>query len=106
VCFVAALGQRNRRADRRVAGKRQLAAGRENAQAVVGHRVAARQDEHGLRQVELARNRLHLRRVEAIGVKHHGQRIAGQTLGGENIIDRKSARHGGTHNLRVMATGQ
>ena len=63
-------------AERRMAGERQLAARREDAHAVVGLGVGGRQQEGRLRQVGPAREGLHLRVVEAVGVVHHGERIA------------------------------
>ena len=41
--------------------------------------------EDGFRQVELARDGLHLGVGEAIGIQHDGQRIAGETAIGENV---------------------
>jgi hypothetical protein len=64
--------------DRRVAGKRQFRRRRENAQPGAMDFVQGRQHEHRLGVVELARNRLHRRSVEAVRVEHHRKRIAGK----------------------------
>ena len=61
---------------RRMAGEGQLAAGREDAHAVVGRRLGGRQQEGGLGQVGPLREVLHLRVVEAGAVEHHRERIA------------------------------
>jgi hypothetical protein len=69
----------------RVAGKRQLSAGREDAHAVVGRGFGGRQHKGGFRQVGPLRKTLHGRVVQAAAVQHHGQRIAEVGLGGEDI---------------------
>ena len=53
------------RADRRMAGERQLPAGREDADPGRMDGIAGLEDEHGLGEIELARDRLHARVVEA-----------------------------------------
>ena len=63
------------RAERRVAGERQLQDGREDPDAVVGRGVRRRQDEGRLRQVRPAREPLHLLGGEALGVEHDGDGI-------------------------------
>ena len=83
---LAARGQPGRAtAQRGVAGKRQLAAGREDAHAVVGAGVGGRQQEGRLREICPAREGRHSRVVEALRVMHHGQRVALQGGGGEDI---------------------
>ena len=81
------LGQRDRSADRRVAGKRQFVARREDANSGAVRLVFRRQHEHRFRQVELPRDGLHGGRVEPVGIEDDGQRIAGQDLVGEDIVD-------------------
>ena len=61
-----------------MAGERQLAAGREDADAVVGRRVGGREQEGRLAQVGPARERLHPRVVERVGAVHDGERVAEQ----------------------------
>ena len=61
-----------------MAGERQLAAGREDAHPVVGAGVGRRQQEGRLAQVGPARERLHPRVVERVGVVDDGERIAEQ----------------------------
>ena len=68
----------HRRADGGMACERQLARGREDARARGVDVVARALQEHGLRQVELARDGLHLRLVEIVGVAHHRERIAAE----------------------------
>jgi hypothetical protein len=48
-------------------------------------RVVRRKDEHGLRQVELARDRLHLLRIEPARIRNHRQRIAAEDPVGEDV---------------------
>ena len=50
-------------------------------------RLLRLQHEHGLGQVELARDRLHARAVQPVGVEHDGQRIAGEARVGEDVED-------------------
>ena len=71
-------GERDRRAHRGVAGEGQLAPRHEDADRGRMGGVARRLDEHRLRQVELARDRLHRGGVEPLAIEHHRQRIAGQ----------------------------
>ena len=63
-------------ADRRMAGERQLATGREDADSGRMGRVAGLEHEHGLGQVELARDGLHSRVVEPLRIDDHGERVA------------------------------
>ncbi len=69
-------------------GKRQFAAGRENAQARRMCRIFRGEHEHRLGKIELPRNRLHRRVRKAIAVEDHGERVARQLAVGENIVDR------------------
>ena len=79
-----------------MAGKGQFPPRRENTHGSAVRRIVRRQDEHGFGQVELAGNLLHLRVRKACRLKDNGQRIAGQTVGGKDIIDGILARHFGT----------
>ena len=77
-------------AERRMAGERQLAARGEDADAVVGGRVARREQEGRLAQVGPARERLHALVVEDVGAVHDGERIAAQRRAGEDVDLRES----------------
>ena len=90
----AQMGEQRRRADRRVAGERQFARRGEYAQRGGVDGIARRQHEHGLRQIELASDRLHARVVEPLGVEHDRERIAGERRLGEHIDDAIGAAHG------------
>jgi hypothetical protein len=70
------LEHRMRAADRRVAGKGQFGARREDAQQVIGARRHRRQHEGRLRQVGPGGDALHVRRRQVRGVQHHRYRIA------------------------------
>src|SRR5262249_18703326 len=70
----ALLDERPGRRDRGMAGHRDLLGRREVAGAEVGHGRA--QDERGLGQVHLARDREHRRGVEVVGVEDDGARVA------------------------------
>jgi hypothetical protein len=54
-------------------------------------------DEDGLRQVELGRDRLHAGVVEAFGIEHHGERVAGERPVGEDVEDGVAARQAVLH---------
>ena len=90
----AQMGDERRRADRRVAGERQFAPGGEDAQRRGVHGIARREHEHGLGQIELAGDRLHARVVEAVGVEHDGERVAGERRLGEHVEKAVGAAHG------------
>ena len=70
--------QTDRGADRRMPGEGKLLRGREDADAGGMRGVLSGADEDRLRQIELARDRLHRRVIEAIGIEHDGQRISGE----------------------------
>ena len=74
-----------RGAERRMAGERHFVGGREDAHQRRG--ALGRQDERGLRQVHLARQRLHGGGVEPTAVFEHAQGIAGEprAAGGEHV---------------------
>ncbi len=86
--------QQHRRAHRGVAGEGQFMGGGEDAHAGAVRRVARRQQEDGLGEVELPRDLLHGRIVQPLRIQHHGQRIAAEGAGGEHIERDKAARHG------------
>ncbi len=65
--------------------ERQLGGRRENAHARGVRLVLRLQHEHRLRQVELARDGLHRRRIQPVGVEHDRQRVAAEPLVGEDI---------------------
>ena len=90
----AQMGDERRRADGRMAGERQLATGGEDAQRRGVYGIARREHEYGLGQVELARDRLHPRVVEAVGVEHDGERVAGERRLGEHVEKAIGAAHG------------
>jgi hypothetical protein len=62
-----------------------------NARAVV--RIGRGEHEHRLGMVELARDGLHRRRVELLGVEHDGERIAGKTPVGEDVERHETPAH-------------
>src|SRR6185369_9377768 len=72
-------------AQRRVARETQLAAGREDANAVVGRVALRRQQEGRLRQVGPAREVLHLLVRQARAIQHHRERVAAIRRAAENI---------------------
>ena len=85
-----------RAADAGVAGERHLAARAEDADADSWRRPTSPGREGGLRQPRPARDGLHGRVVQAFGVEHHGQRIAGAGAVGEDVELQVAARgHGG-----------
>lgn len=82
-------------ADRRVASERQFMVGREDSHPPRVQRIVRRKQKDRLKQVELACDALHLPVVEILTIKHDRQRISGQWLIRENIIDQIGARlHG------------
>ena len=76
-------------AQRRVAGKRQLAAGCEDAHAVVGPGcfglVAGGQHKCGFAQVGPLGEVFHLFGAQAGAIQNHGQRVAEVGRGGEDV---------------------
>src|SRR3954451_12633878 len=74
-------------------GKRQFAARREDTDAGAMSGVARRKDEHGLRVIELVRNRLHGAGVETLGVEHDRERIAGKSTVGEYVKRDETPAH-------------
>jgi hypothetical protein len=75
-------------------GKRQLGGGRRenpDLRAVSPHRSA--ETEHRLRQIELARDRLHRGGVEPFRFEHYSERVSGETPVGEHIERNETAAH-------------
>ncbi len=85
------------RAHVRVPGEGQLLARREDAHARRVRGLGRRQDEGGLAQVELARERLHLGARQAGGVGEHGERVAAEAPVREHVEggEVKAAGHNG-----------
>src|SRR5262249_48854479 len=52
------------------------------------------EDEHGLGQIEFARNRLHTLGVEVVGVEHNRQWVALKARVGKNVEDVIGKAHG------------
>jgi len=76
-------------------GERQLAQRSEYPHAVIGTRVVGLRYERGLAQVGPARKGGHARIAQPIGIKHHGQRIAQQRIGAEDVdLQEGVGRHG------------
>ena len=50
-------------------------------------RIARLPNESGLRQIELARNRLHAGAIQRVGIEHDGGRVALQGRLGEHVDD-------------------
>jgi hypothetical protein len=86
--------EQHRGADGRMAGKRQLARRREDPRPRPVSGVVRRQHEYRLRQVELARHRLHRLGREAVGLEHHGERVAGEASVGEHVQREEGSAHG------------
>src|SRR5690606_29278791 len=81
-------------ADGRMARKRQLLGRREDPQPVVGD--LAFQEERRLGEIRPAGNALHRLGVEALGADHHGDRVAEERPGSEDVDLLEAERaHGG-----------
>ena len=81
-------------AERRVSGKRQLAARREDAHAVIGLIRCRSQQEGRIRQIRPARERLHPLVAQAVGVVNDGERVAAQCGAGEHVdLSEREASH-------------
>jgi len=93
--------KQHRGADRRMAGKGKLPRRREDADRGAVHRPRGRHHEHRLGQVELPRDRLHPRLVEAVAIEDHGERVAGEGPVGEHVQDGVAPGHRGTPVLRA-----
>ncbi len=83
----AQLGQQRAGSDGGMTGEGKLGRGREDAHARGVRGILRLQDEGGLRQVELARDRLHAAGIQAVRVEHDGERIAAEALAGEHVED-------------------
>src|SRR4051812_19923618 len=88
-----AQAEQHRRADRRMAGKRQLAARRKDTNAGAMSGIAGWKDEHSLRVIELVRNGLHGAGIETLGVEHDRERIAGKAAVGEYVKRDETPAH-------------
>ena len=91
----------------RVAGKRQLGAGGEDAHAVVrsGGRALGRGRQHkrGFRQVSPVREMLHVLGGEVTAIQHHGQRVAQVGRVGEDVNLLEGARCHAAWRARLAA---
>ena len=96
----AQMREQRRRADRGMPGEGQFAARGEDAQRRRIHGVARRDDEHRFGKIELARDLLHARVVEAVGVEHHRERVAGERRIGEDVERVVVSAHGGSSAVR------
>ena len=85
--------KKNRGADGRMSGKRQFTLWREDANVGPLSRIRWRKNEHRFGQIELARYRLHVVRIETLGVQNDSERIAGQAIGRKNIERCEAAGH-------------
>ena len=65
-------------------------------------RVVRRHHEHGLGQVELARDRLHARGLEALPVEDDGERIAGERVAGEDVEGGEASGHDQTSSTEAV----
>jgi hypothetical protein len=79
------VGERERRADGRVAGHRQFLARCEDAHAHRGRRVLRRKDERALRVSHLARDRLHEVGRQTGGLGKDRQLVAAKRAIGEDV---------------------
>ncbi len=78
--------ERERAADRRMAGHRQLLARREDAHADVGARRLGRQHERRLGEVHLLGDRLHRLGRQPAAVEEDGELIAAEEMVGEDVV--------------------
>ena len=83
----------DRRADRRMARKRQFRRRREDARTKRVDRIMRFENEDRFGQIELAGDRLHPRAVEPLAIKHDGQRIAGKPRIREDVERVEAALH-------------
>ena len=80
-------GDCDRASDGRMAGERHLVERREDAHVRPVARIARRQDEGRLRQVEFVGDAQHACRIEPACIQNHRQRVASQGIGSEDIPD-------------------
>jgi hypothetical protein len=76
-----------------MAGEGYLAGRGKDAQAHTVPGLCGRGDEHSLREVEFAGDRLHALVVQALCVQEDGERIAGQYLSSDNVDRVEMACH-------------
>ena len=81
-------------ADIGMAGERQLGLGREDAHLGRVRGLLGRQHEGRLGEVELGRDRLHLRGLEALRIGDDGQRVAAESAVGEDVDGGEFDFHG------------
>jgi hypothetical protein len=81
------------RADGGMPRKGELRLGREDPDARRVARVARRQDERRLGEIELARERLHRRLRDARGVGEYRQLVARERPVGEDVCDDETLAH-------------
>jgi len=99
----AELEHRMRRADTRVPGKGQFPARREDAQPVVGARLARRQHESCLGEIQPGGDRLHGSGIEVAGVRHDRKRVAAAGRVGEDVeLEESALLHGWSATARSM----
>ena len=89
------LGEQNGAAKRRVAGKGHLTAREEDAHPGGIARIFGLHYEDRFREIEFARDRLHLLRAQSIGIVDDGKRIAAEAPVGEDIKGVEFEFHGG-----------
>lgn len=87
-------GEHVGRADRGMPGERELDLRRVDAQPRGVRRIARRKDEGGLREIELARDELHLRVGQPVGVREDRERVAAEDAVGEDVNGQKAVAHG------------
>ena len=92
-------------ADSGMPGEGKLGGRREDARLCRVGGVLRRPHEHRLRQVELARNPLHGAGVQALGIEHHGERVAGERPVGENVENLVAALHARCLPVRLFQAG-
>jgi hypothetical protein len=90
---LADMSEQRRRSNRWMAGERQFSRRREDPEACRIGGSPRIEDEYGFGQVELGRDRLHGGIVEAFGVEHDGERIAGERRLGEDVERKEPPRH-------------
>ena len=89
------MGQQHRGPDRRMAGERQFARRREDAQAARGASGSSGgKHEHRFGQIELARDRLHGGGVEPAGSSTTASGLPAKRLRGEDVEREEAAAHG------------
>ena len=90
----ARLGQKDRRADRRVSREREFPARGEDADTGRVYGITRLEHENRFGEVEFARDGLHALRIQPLGVEDDGQRITRKGLVGEDIKGVEATAHG------------